>query len=76
MEAPETLVGLERYIDSRVQSGQFRSSANTFATAAVLAQTIAWANHQRPFDPGLKNLDEPTVEEATIAMLVNGLLAH
>lgn len=70
------LVRLERYIDSRVQSGQFRSVENTFATAAVLTQTIAWANHQRPFDPGLKNLDEPAVEEATVAMLVNGLLAH
>lgn len=70
------LIALEHYIDSRIEAGQFRPSANTFATAAVLTQTIAWANHQRPFDPGLKNLDEPTVEEATVAMLVNGLLAH
>jgi AcrR family transcriptional regulator len=70
------LVGLERYIDSRVAAGQFRATNGSFAAAAVLTQTIAWANHQRPFDPGLKNLDEPTVEEATVAMLVNGLLAR
>ena len=70
------LTALERYIDSRVEAGQFRPTNNNFATAAVLTQTIAWANHQRPFDPGLKALDEQTMEDATVAMLVNGLVAR
>lgn len=67
---------LERYIDARTAAGQFRAPNNSFATAAVLTQTIAWANHQRPFDPGLQALDEQATEEATVAMLVNGLLAQ
>ncbi len=69
------LLGLERYIDSRIEAGQLRPTNSSFASAAVLTQTIAWANHQRPFDPGLKALDEKTLEDATVAMLVNGLLA-
>lgn len=70
------LTALERYVESRVAAGQFRFSNDHFATAAVLTQTIAWANHQRPFDPGLKSIDEKTMEDATVAMLVNGLLLH
>jgi hypothetical protein len=70
------LAGLERYIDSRIAAGQFRATRSSFATAAVLTQTIAWANHQRPFDPGLKTIDEQTAEDATVDMLVNGLLAR
>ena len=69
------LILLERYVDSRTKAGQVRITNSSFATAAVLTQTIAWANHQRPFDPGLKSIDEQTTEEATVAMLVNGLLA-
>jgi AcrR family transcriptional regulator len=69
------LTALERYLDSRVRAGQLRATNSNFAAAAVLTQTIAWANLQRPFDPGLKSLDESTMEDATVAMLVNGLLA-
>ncbi|MES2571013.1 MAG: helix-turn-helix domain-containing protein [Verrucomicrobiota bacterium] len=69
------LLHLERYIGTRVKSGQLRQPKHLAATAAVLTQTIAWANLQRPFDPGLTALDEESVEEATMEMLVNGLLA-
>jgi AcrR family transcriptional regulator len=71
----ELLSRLERYIVARVAAGQFRESNNNFATAAVLTQTIAWANLQRPFDPGFMSLDEQVVEDASIAILVNGLLS-
>lgn len=65
---------LVRYLESRVKSGQFRPMPDPFATAAVLTQSIAWANLQRPFDPGLSTLAEDTVEEATVEMLVHGLV--
>lgn len=70
----ELLARLERYISMRVASGQLRPTSNAFAAAAVLTQTIAWANLQRPFDPGFMSLDEETVEEASIEILVNGML--
>ena len=69
------LAYLERYIDMRIKAGQFREPKNRFATAAVLTQTIAWANLQRPFDPGFSEMDERTVEDATIETLVNGIVA-
>lgn len=71
----ELLIRLERYIELRVAAGQFRQPGNNYATSAVLTQTIAWANLQRPFDPGFLMLDEPMVEAATLDVLVQGLLA-
>jgi AcrR family transcriptional regulator len=65
---------LQRYIGLRVKSGQMTSPKNIFASAAVLTQTIAWANLQRPFDPGLISMTEQAAEDATVDMLVNGLL--
>lgn len=70
------LAHLVRYIEGRVKAGQFRAPANTLATAAVVTQTIAWANLQRPFDPGLQGLSEEQVEEATIDMLIQGFLVR
>jgi len=67
------LTQLVSYIASRVRAGQFRPPANTLATAAVLTQSIAWANLQRPFDPGLQTLSEEEVEQATVDMLIHGL---
>ncbi len=66
---------LAKYIDLRVASGQFREPGSSLATAAVLTQSIAWANLQRPFDPGLASMTEEIVETATIDLLVHGLLA-
>ena len=60
---------------SRAAAGQFRQPENAFATAGVLIQTIAWANLQRPFDPGFRALDETSVENAVLEMQVHGLLA-
>jgi AcrR family transcriptional regulator len=71
----ELLSLLERYILSRAAAGQFRQPENAFATAGVLIQTIAWANLQRPFDPGFRALDETSVENAVLEMQVHGLLA-
>ena len=71
----ELLTRLERYIELRVAAKQFRKPAHVYATAGVLTQTIAWANLQRPFDPGFAMLAEDTVEQSTIETLVNGLLA-
>jgi AcrR family transcriptional regulator len=68
------LTQLVRYIDSRVIAGQLRPPKNSFASAAVITQTIAWANLQRPFDPGLQTLSEEEVEEAAIETLMHGLL--
>ena len=67
---------LVRYLDLRVAAGQFRAIQDPFATAAMLTQSIAWANLQRPFDPGLKGVKDEAMEEATIAMLTHGLLTH
>lgn len=69
------LTQLVRYIDSRVECGQFRAPSNPLATAALLTQSIAWANLQRPFDPGLQTLSEEEVERATVEMLLHGLVS-
>lgn len=68
------LEGLGQYLSSRISAGQIRPLADVGATAAVLTQTIAWANLQRPFDPGLNAFTEQTVEDATIDLIVSGLL--
>lgn len=68
------LESLERYLVSRIRSGQVRSSAEPAATAAVLTQTIAWANLQRPFDPGLGAFSEKSIEDAAVDLIVFGLV--
>lgn len=64
------------YLHSRIKSGQLRPLADVSATAVVLTQTIAWANLQRPFDPGLNAFTEQTIEDATVDFIVAGLLPH
>ena len=68
------LEGLGHYLRARIASGQVRPLTDIAATAAVLTQTIAWANLQRPFDPGLNAFAEQTVEDATVDLIVSGLL--
>lgn len=68
--------GLGRYLQSRIQSGSTPPLlADAHVTAAVLTQTIAWANLQRPFDPGLNSFTEQTIEDATVDLIVSGLLS-
>jgi AcrR family transcriptional regulator len=70
------LDNLGLYLRSRIQSGQIRPLADVPATAAVLTQTIAWANLQRPFDPGLSTFTEKSIEDSTVDLLVAGLLTY
>jgi AcrR family transcriptional regulator len=70
------LAFLEQYIQSRVQAGQFHPHVQAFAVAAVITQTIAWANLQRPFDPGLATVSEEIMAQVTVDMLVRSLLMH
>lgn len=70
------LEGLAKYLTSRIAVRQVRPLADVAATAAVLTQTIAWANLQRPVDPGLSRLSEQTVEDATVDLIVSGLLTN
>lgn len=65
---------LGQYLRARIKSGQIRPLADVPATAAVLTQTIAWANLQRPFDPGLSAFSEQTIEDSTVDLIVSGLL--
>lgn len=65
---------LGRYLEARMRAGQVRRVEDVGATAAVLTQTIAWANLQRPFDPGLSAFTERTIEDATVDLIVRGLL--
>lgn len=68
------LEGFGQYLTSRIAAGQIRPLADVAATAAVMTQTIAWANLQRPFDPGLNALPEDAVENATVDLIVSGLV--
>ncbi|NDB18462.1 MAG: HAMP domain-containing protein, partial [Actinobacteria bacterium] len=52
------LEGLEQYLVARIAAGQVRHLADPAASAVVLTQTIAWANLQRPLDPGLSAFPE------------------
>jgi AcrR family transcriptional regulator len=69
------LTHLERYLVMRIEGGQLRKVADVSATAAVLIQTIVWANLQRPFDRGLASLSDEAIENAVVDTLVHGLLA-
>jgi AcrR family transcriptional regulator len=69
------LTYLEAYLRSRVLSGQFHPHADPYAVAALITQTIAWANLQRPFDPGFTRLGDEAIAAATITLLVRGVLA-
>lgn len=68
------LDGLGKYLTARIAAGQIRPLADVAATAAVLTQTIVWANLQRPVDPGLSALSEDAVENATVDLIVSGLI--
>lgn len=68
------LDGLGRYLSSRVKAGQIRRLPDVGATTAVMTQAIAWANLQRPFDPGLAVFSEKAIEDATVDLIVSGLL--
>lgn len=68
------LDGLGKYLTARIAAGQIRPLADIAATAAVLTQTIVWANLQRPVDPGLSALSEDAVETATVDLIVSGLI--
>lgn len=65
---------LSRYLALRVKAGQLREPEDLFATVAVVTQTIAWANLQRPQDPGLVAISDEAAETATVDLLVRGLL--
>lgn len=68
------LENLAKYLQSRIRAGQIRPLEDVGATAAVLTQTIAWANLQRPFDPGLVAFSEAHIENASVDLIVSGLL--
>lgn len=68
------LENLERYLISRIAVGQVRATVDPAATAAVLTQTIAWANLQRPFDPGLNAFSEQAIENSAVDLIVFGLI--
>ena len=65
---------LAQYLENRCQAGLIVPQADWSATAAMLVQTMAWANHQRPFDPGLSHFSEDLMETTVISILTRGLL--
>lgn len=66
---------LAEYLESRHRSGYLHAQEDWQATAAMLIQTIAWANHQRPFDPGFSHFSEDLMETTVVSNLTRGLLA-
>lgn len=66
---------LSLYLESRARAGQVLPQADWTATAGLLIQTIAWANHHRPFDPGLSHFPEDLMEKTVVTTLARGLLA-
>jgi AcrR family transcriptional regulator len=68
------LDGLASYLSARIAAGRIRPLTNVAATVAVMTQTIAWANLQRPHDPGLNAMPEDVVENATVDLIVSGLI--
>ncbi len=69
------LTYLDAYLRSRVLSGQFHPYAEPYAVAALIIQTISWANLQRPFDPGFAQLADEAITTTTITLLMRGVLA-
>jgi AcrR family transcriptional regulator len=65
---------LAQYLESRCRAGQMAPQADWHAVAGMLVQTMAWANHQRPFDPGLSHFTEEVMEATVITILTRGLL--
>lgn len=65
---------LAQYLESRCRAGLIAPQVDWQATAAMLVQTMAWANHQRPFDPGLSHFSEEVMETTVINILTQGLL--
>ena len=65
---------LAQYLESRCRAGLIAPQDDWQATAAMLVQTMAWANHQRPFDPGLSHFSEEVMENTVIRILTQGLL--
>ena len=70
------LDGLGLYLASRIKAGQIRPQPDVGATTAVITQAITWANLQRPFDPGLSVFPDQAIENATVDLIVSGLLVH
>jgi hypothetical protein len=70
----QLLKQLSLYLESRARAGQVLPQEDWTATAGMLIQTIAWANHQRPFDPGLSHLPEDLMENTVVTTLARGIL--
>lgn len=67
---------LARYLEARWRGGWLVPQADWQAVAGLLVQTMAWANHQRPFDPGLSHFSEELMETTVVGVLTRGLLVE
>lgn len=65
---------LSLYLESRARAGQVVPQPDWTVTAGLLIQTIAWANLQRPFDPGLSHFPEDLMEKTVVTTLSRGIL--
>jgi len=66
---------LAALLEKRATAGLLRTAPDYAATAAVMVQSLVWANLQRYADPALAALQDETVEKATLDLLVQGMIA-
>lgn len=64
---------LASYLERRARAGLLRPVVSFQATAAVMIQAIVWAHLQRPVDPTLGAIDDETLENSTLDLLVHGM---
>ncbi len=67
---------LARYIESRVEAGQFRRVPNPVAAARLIIEIATWFARNRRGDPYSRDIDDLTAEETTVDFIVNSLLAQ
>lgn len=71
---PDLISRLRRFIELRIEAGQFRRVPYPAVAARLILETVTWFARNRRGDPASQDISDQAAEEATVDFLVNSLV--
>ncbi|HYA35884.1 MAG TPA: TetR/AcrR family transcriptional regulator [Candidatus Binataceae bacterium] len=71
---PSLVSRLTRFIELRIEAGQFRCVPYPAVAARLILETVTWFARNRRGDPASQDISDQVAEEATVDFLVNSLV--
>jgi len=71
---PHLISRLTRFIELRIEAGQFRPVPYPAVAARLILETVTWFARNRRGDPASQDISDQAAEEATVDFLVNSLV--